>query len=126
MTICEEFHRQFGSINDVRGSCKSFVGGSDFPNYCKYIYLMVLMIIMISISSVVVSKNNETTDLIDIRTDFMNQIGADWSMNPYTDLIVVTTMSCPETHPATVFDRFWAGSRTGCDCNSFDRRYEIY
>jgi hypothetical protein len=107
--------------------CENGSSGINSLSLCKYVYLVVLMIIMVTISSVVVSKNKETTDLIDIRTDFMNQIGADWSMNPYTDLKVVTTMSCPDTHPTTVFDRFWAGSRTGCDCyNILDRRLETY
>ena len=59
-----------------------------------------------------------------VYTTNINDVVKDWNQPSYTDIVVVDVSDypsrrengCPNTHPHAVFDRFFAGSRTGCNC----------
>lgn len=61
--------------------------------------------------------------MLDIKTEFMNQVADDWKQVPYTNLTITSGSSCPSTHPQAVYDRVWYGMKHGCNCLNVYSRY---
>ena len=59
---------------------------------------------------------NESLLHIDYSIGIATQVGRDWLVKPFIDIVVTTDNFCPSSHPDLVFQRTFLGSNVGCDC----------
>ena len=47
---------------------------------------------------------------------YLSQIGNDWNIAPFQDILVTEETQCPDTHPDLVAYDVWYGTNMYCDC----------
>ena len=51
-----------------------------------------------------------------VHTHHVSQAVSEWSMQPFTDLVLTEETSCPYTHPHEFVYSVWPGTQLGCVC----------
>ena len=79
------------------------------------IWSLITLSVWLAFGSVLVHSGKVITENGYQPTNYINQIVDDWSVQPFTDIMVTEDFLCPEGW-SEVYERVWYGQDIACDC----------